>query len=86
MKFSSLPNPKMPNETHSPDVVPDALTAAPTSRRGFLRTAGLTALSAGALAACGKANVAEAATDNATPTTPPDRAPFLIDRTGCTSP
>ena len=62
----------MPNDTRDPDLLPDSLVATPTTRRGFLRTASLTALSAGALAACGKTPVAEAASEAAkVPATPP---------------
>src|SRR3954471_15620890 len=61
----------MPNDTREPDLLPDSLVATPTTRRGFLRTASLTALSAGALAACGKTPAAEAASEAPKTAAPP---------------
>jgi manganese oxidase len=49
----------MPNNTKQ-DASLGALTQTATSRRAFLRTASLTAVSAGALAACGKASAESA--------------------------
>jgi len=66
----------MSSETHDTDSLPAALTGTSTSRRGFLRTASLTALSAGALAACGKTSVAEAASEATTPPATPPAAPI----------
>ena len=50
----------MPNDTKQPDTG-GLLAETATSRRAFLRTASLTAVSAGALAACGKAPPEKAA-------------------------
>ena len=50
----SLTPETMPNDTKSTDTL-SALTQTMSSRRAFLRTASLTAVGAGALAACGKA-------------------------------
>jgi manganese oxidase len=66
-KFSIPPAPHMSNEIidrdESHDESHSTLAQMPTSRRGFLRAASLTALGAGALAACGKTPLAEASTD-----------------------
>jgi manganese oxidase len=57
MTFLVSPNPRhreiMPNDTTRPDTL-TALAQTATSRRAFLRTASLTAVGAGVLAACGK--------------------------------
>jgi manganese oxidase len=50
-----------------PDGSPATLAEAPTSRRAFLRTASLTAVGAGALAACGKAGQTTAQAQKAPP-------------------
>src|SRR6476661_1646931 len=60
----------MPNDIRDTDSLPAAPVATPSTRRGFLRTASITALGAGVLAACGKTPVARAAAE-AAPAAPP---------------
>jgi FtsP/CotA-like multicopper oxidase with cupredoxin domain len=62
--------------TTRPDTL-DALAQTTTSRRSFLRTAGFTAVGAGALAACGKAG-SSATTDKTVPAAPPVSTPATI--------
>lgn len=59
----------MPNDTHETAPASTLLAQHPTSRRGFLRTASLTALGAGALAACGKTPAATAGAQPSVPAT-----------------
>ena len=56
----------MPTDTTPPDAL-TALTSTATSRRAFLRTASLTAVGAGALAACSRAAPEQTAQQAATP-------------------
>ena len=59
----------MSNEPPTPEPL-TALAQTPTSRRAFLRTAGFSAVSAGALVACGKAASANPAKNTAAAATP----------------
>jgi len=70
----------MPKTTTNDDSLA-TLTEAQTSRRAFLRTAGLTAVGAGALAACGKGAQAKTPQNPATPAAP---APTHAGATGGT--
>ncbi|HET9012171.1 MAG TPA: hypothetical protein VFN38_10185, partial [Gemmatimonadaceae bacterium] len=54
----------MPNDTETPGAL-DALAQTPTSRRAFLRAASLTAVGAGALAACNKTSAQKPAATTA---------------------
>src|ERR1041385_5736546 len=72
----------MSNETTSTDNL-NALAQTATSRRAFLRTAGFSAVSAGALVACGKAanaKPAEVATAAAAPAAAPPVPPAATIR------
>jgi manganese oxidase len=61
----------MPDESNEGQIVSAALAQTSTSRRGFLRAASLTVLSAGAIAACGKSPETLSAREVAAAAPPP---------------